>query len=98
MNPYQSPVPIEEESHLWRRFLLFASQEAILVTLSFVVLLVASLLLLAVMPIAIGLAWYQVKKSASFLDLCCATVITAMFPLWNDWLVVAWAILMQSRS
>jgi hypothetical protein len=98
MNPYQSPVPIEEESHPWLRFLLFASQEAFLATLSFVVLLAASLLLLTVMPIAIGLAWYQVKKSASLLDLFCATVMTAMLPFWDDWLAVAWAIFMQGRS
>lgn len=48
--------------------------------------------------IAIGLAWYQVKKSASFLDLCCATVMTAMLPLWKDGLAEAWAFYMQCRS
>ena len=98
MNPYQSPVPIEEESHPWLRFLLFASQEAFLATLSFVVLLAASLLLLAVMPIAIGLAWYQAKKSSSLLDFGIAALMTTMLPLWKNGLAEAWAIFMQSRS
>lgn len=98
MNPYQSPVPIEEESHPWLRFLLFAAREAFMATLSFVVLLAASLLLLAVMPIAIGLAWYQFRRSSSLLDLGIATIMTSMFPFWENGLAEALVIILQCKS
>jgi hypothetical protein len=95
MNPYQSPMPIEEESRSWRRFLLDASQEAFAAILGCVVLLAASLVLLVVMPVAIGLAWYQFRKSMALLDLCLATLMTSMLPLWKNGIVEAWAILIQ---
>jgi hypothetical protein len=95
MNPYQSPMPIEEESRSWQRFLLDASQEAFAAILGCVVLLAASLVLLVVMPVAIGLAWYQFRKSMALLDLCLATLMTSMLPLWKNGIVEAWAILIQ---
>lgn len=98
MNPYQSPTPLEEDSHSTLRFLLAASQEAFAAILGCVVLFSASLLLLAVMPIAIGLAWYQFRRSWALIDLFLATFITFMFPFWKTALVELWAMFLQGGS
>ena len=84
MNPYQSPMPIDEESRSWLNLLLAGSLEAFLFTLGYIGLLAVALLLLAVMPVAIGLAWYQFRKSWALIDLFLATVMTAMLPYWSN--------------
>ena len=78
MNPYQSPVPIEEEYCPWQRFLWNASRETVLATLGFALLLIAALALLVVMPVAIGLAWHQYRRSWALMDLFLATAMTFM--------------------
>jgi hypothetical protein len=97
MNPYQSPMPIEEESPPWLRFLVIGSREACIATLGLVALLAAALVLLAVMPVAIGLAWYQYRKSWAIIDLIPATAMTLMLPLWQNVLVEAWTNFMHGR-
>ena len=71
-------------------FLLAETLEAFLFTLGYIGLFVAALLLLVVMPLAIGLAWYQFRKSWAFTDLLIATVMTCMLPYWESMLVEAW--------
>lgn len=90
MNPYQSPVPIEPECRTLVGFLLAATLEAFLFTLGYVGLFAVALLLLIVMPIAIGLAWYQYRKSWSFIDLLVATVMNCMLPYWESMMLEAW--------
>lgn len=90
MNPYQSPVPIEEETlPPWLRVLLIGSRESLFAALGLLALLSAALMLLVVMPFAIGLAWYQFRRSYAFIDLCLASAMTIMLPLWQNALVVA---------
>ena len=91
MNPYQSPVPIEQESSHSLRFLLLASREAILFSLGWVGMLAAALVLLVVMPVAIGLAWYQFRKSSALIDLFLASAMACMLPISQNALAEAWA-------
>jgi hypothetical protein len=98
MNPYQSPIPIDEESSSRLRFLLIASREAFLFGLGWVVMLAAALLLLAVMPVAIGLAWYQFRRSLAIIDLVPPTVMTFMLPVWQSTLVEAWLDFLHGKS
>lgn len=97
MNPYQSPIPIEEESPPWRRFLVLEYRAAFVATLQFVILLAAALGLLVVMPVAIGLAWYQFRRSCALIDLFLATAMTFMLPLWQNALVEAWGDFLRIR-
>jgi hypothetical protein len=90
MNPYQSPVPIEQETPPWLRVLLVVSREALFAALGFMALLSAALMLIVVMPVAIGLAWYQFRRSYALIDLFLASAMTFMLPLWQNALVVAW--------
>ena len=55
-----------------------------LATLGFALLLIAALALLVVMPVAIGLAWHQYRRSWALMDLFLATAMTAMLPLWKN--------------
>jgi hypothetical protein len=97
MNPYQSPMPIEEESPPWLRYLVTGSREAFVATMGFVALLAAALVLLVVMPVAIGLAWYQFRRSWAIIDLIPATAMTLMLPIWQNVLVEAWSNFMHGR-
>lgn len=97
MNPYQSPVPIEEESSPWLRFLVMGSREALMTMLGFAGLLAAALVLLTVMPVAIGLAWYQFRRSWAIIDLIPATAMTLMLPIWQSVLVEAWTNFVHGR-
>ena len=97
MNPYQSPMPIEEESPPWLRFLVIGSREAFFGALGFVALLAAALILLVVMPVAIGLAWYQFRRSCALIDLFLASAMTFMLPLWQNALVEAWGDFLRGR-
>ena len=97
MNPYQSPVPIEGESSPLLRILVVGSREALMATLGFAALLAAALVLLAVMPVAIGLAWYQFRRSWAIIDLIPATAMTLMLPLWQNVLVEAWLDFVRGR-
>ena len=90
MNPYQSPMPIEDKSPSWMRFLLIAPREIFLFSLGWVALLATALILLAVMPVAIGLAWYQFRRSYALIDLFLASAMTFMLPVWMQGFADAW--------
>ena len=97
MNPYQSPAPIEQGPPPWLRVLLVGSRESLFAALGFVTLLSAALMLLVVMPVAIGLAWYQFRRSYALVDLFLASAMTFMLPLWQNALVVAWGDFLRGR-
>lgn len=98
MNPYQSPMPIEEECiPPWLRFLVVGSREAFFAALGFVALLAAALVLLVVMPVAIGLAWYQFRRSRALIDLFLASAMTCMLPVWQNALAEAWGDFLRAR-
>ena len=97
MNPYQSPTPIEEESPRWLKLLSIASREAFGFALSQVAMLAAALMLLVVMPVAIGLAWYQFRRSCAAVDFVLATAMTFMLPLWQNTLVAGLGELLRGR-
>ena len=98
MNPYQSPVPIEEESlPPWLRVLVGGSREALFAALGFVAMLAAALVLLVVMPVAIGLAWYQFRRSWALIDLFLASAMTCMLPVWQNALAEAWVDFLRGR-
>ena len=98
MNPYQSPVPIEEDTlPPWLRVLADGSQRAFSAALGFVALLAASLVLLVVMPVAIGLAWYQFRRSWALIDLFLASAMTCMLPVWQNALAEAWVDFLRGR-
>lgn len=100
MNPYQSPIPIEDKSPSWLRLLLILPRDAFVFSLGWTALLSAALILLVVMPVAIGLAWYQFRKSCEVVDLVLAMGITFMLPLWQNAWMEAWgelALWLQGR-
>src|SRR5436190_10461959 len=98
MNTYQSPVPIEDEPlSPWLRGLLIGSRESLFAALGFVALLSAALMLIVVMPVATGLAWYQFRRSYAVIDLFLASAITCMLPLWQNALVIAWGDFLRGR-
>ena len=84
MNPYQSPMPIEQESPPWLRFLVHESREVVLFGLGWIAMLAAALVLLVLMPVAIGLAWYQFRRSYALIDFFLATAMTFMLPFWQN--------------
>ena len=90
-------MPIEEESRSWMRLLVVGSRETLFAALGFVTLLAAALILLDVMPVAIGLAWYQFRRSWALIDLFLASAITFMLPLWQNALVAAWGEFLRGK-
>jgi hypothetical protein len=98
MNPYQSPVPIAEESlPPWLTILVGGSRRAFFAALGFVALLAAALVLLVVMPVAIGLAWYQFRRSWALIDLFPASAMTCMLPVWQNALAEAWGDFLRGK-
>ncbi len=60
-------------------------------------MLAAALMLLFVMPVAIGLAWYQFRRSCALIDLILASAMTCMLPLWQNALAEAWGDFLWGR-
>ena len=91
-------MPIDQESSPWPRFIRQKSWEAFVFTLGHVALFAIALVLIVVMPVAIGLAWYQFRRSYAVVDFVLATAMTFMLPFWQNALVAGLGEFLSARA